>query len=164
MSVSRDAATAQEPGADLLSAAFLEAGFSHIAVQNTRTPAYEATTIDQIAAAVGVTSHAVGRYFATKDAIILSIVDDIVVAVAIELARISPQTSPLEALLAADTAVISDIADGAGVITRERMQALAHILTASLDLRRRRPHSASRCSAMRSPSAWESDPRIRGCG
>ena len=42
MSVSRDAATAQEPGADLLSAAFLEAGFSHIAVQNTRTPAYEA--------------------------------------------------------------------------------------------------------------------------
>ena len=57
MSVSRDAATAQEPGADLLSAAFLEAGFRHIAVQNTRTPEYEATTIDQIAAAVGVTSH-----------------------------------------------------------------------------------------------------------
>ena len=62
---------------------------------------YEATTIDQIAAAVGVTSHAVGRYFATKDAIILSIVDDIVVAVATELARIPPQTSPPEALLAA---------------------------------------------------------------
>ena len=96
---------------------------------------YEATTIDQIAAAVGVTSHAVGRYFATKDAIILSIVDDIVVAVATELAQIPPQTSPPEALLAATTAVISDIADGAGVITRERMQALAHILTASLDLR-----------------------------
>ena len=57
MSVSRDAATAQEPGADLLAAAFLEAGFRHIAVQNTRTPEYEATTIDQIAAAVGVTSH-----------------------------------------------------------------------------------------------------------
>ena len=35
---------------------------------------HEATTIDQIAAAVGVTAHAVGRYFATKDAIILSIV------------------------------------------------------------------------------------------
>ena len=98
---------------------------------------YEATTIDQIAAAVGVTSHAVGRYFATKDAIILSIVDDIVVAVATELARIPPQTSPPEALLAATTAVISDIANGAGVITRERMQALAHILTASLDLRKK---------------------------
>jgi hypothetical protein len=38
MSVSRDAASAQEPGADLLAAAFLEAGFRHIAVQNTRTP------------------------------------------------------------------------------------------------------------------------------
>jgi AcrR family transcriptional regulator len=97
---------------------------------------YEATTIDKIAAAVGVTSHAV-RYFATKDAIILSIVDDIVGAVATELAQIPPQTSPPEALLAADTAVISDIADGAGVITRERMQALAHILTASLDLRKK---------------------------
>jgi len=97
---------------------------------------YEATTIDQIAAAVGVTSHAVGRDFATKDAIILSIVDDIVVAVATELAQIPPQTSPPEALLAANTAVISDIADGAGVITRERLQALAHILTASMDLRK----------------------------
>ena len=45
------------------------------------------------------------------------------------------QTSPPEALQAATTAVVSDIANGAGVITRERMQALAHILTASLDLR-----------------------------
>jgi len=97
---------------------------------------YEATTIDQIGAAGGVTSHAVGHYFATKDAIILSIVDDIIVAVATELAQIPPQTSPPEALLAANTAVISDIADGAGVITRERLQALAHILTASMDLRK----------------------------
>src|SRR5271167_974987 len=96
---------------------------------------YEATTIDQIAAAGGVTSQAVVRYFATKDAIILSIVNDIVVAVATELARIPPQTSPPEALQAANTAVISDIANGAGVITRERMQALAHTLTASPDLR-----------------------------
>ena len=57
MSVSRDAASAQEPGADLLAAAFLEAGFRHIAVENTRTPEHEATTIDQIAAAFVVTSH-----------------------------------------------------------------------------------------------------------
>src|SRR4051812_16365532 len=98
---------------------------------------YEATTIDQIAAAGGVTSHAVSRYFATKEAIILSIVDDIVGAVAAELVRIPPQTSPPEALLAATTAAISDIANGAGVITRERMQALAHILTASLDMRKK---------------------------
>ena len=54
-----------------------------------------------------------------------------------ELARIPPQTSPPDALLAANTAVISDIANGAGVITRERMQALAHILTASPDLRKK---------------------------
>ena len=107
-----------------------------VALDLCTTQGYEATTIDQIAAAVGVTSHAVGRYFATKDAIILSIVDDIVVAVATELAQIPPQTSPPEALLAANTAVISDIADGAGVITRERLQALAHILTASMDLRK----------------------------
>jgi len=119
---------------------------------------YEATTIDQIAAAVGVASHAVGRDFATKDAIVLSIVDDIVVAVATELARIPPQTSPpeallaanTEALLAANTAVISDIANGGGVITRERMQALAYILTASMDLRKTavctRQAGAQRCA------------------
>ena len=98
---------------------------------------YEATTIDQIPAAGGVTSHAVARYFATKDAIILSIVDDIVVAVATELARIPPQTSPTEALLDANIAVIADIANGAGVITRDRMHALAHILTASPELQKK---------------------------
>jgi hypothetical protein len=38
MSVSRDAATAEEPRADLLAAALLEAGFRLIAAQNTRTP------------------------------------------------------------------------------------------------------------------------------
>ncbi len=97
---------------------------------------YEATTIDQITAAVGVTSPAGGRDFATKDAIILSIVEDIVGAAATELAQIPPQTSPPEALLAANTEVICDIANGAGVITRERLQALAHILTASMDLRK----------------------------
>ena len=80
---------------------------------------YEATTVDQIAAAVGVTSHAVGRYFATKDAIILSIVDNIVVATATELAQIPPQTSPPEALLAATTArrcpeVARRVGDGPG--------------------------------------------------
>lgn len=98
---------------------------------------YEATTVEQITAAAGVTPHTFGRYFASKDAVILTIVDDIVVAVAGELARIAPQTSPPEALLAANTVVISDIANGAGVITRERMQALAHILTGSPDLRKK---------------------------
>jgi FAD linked oxidases, C-terminal domain len=48
-------------------------------------------------------SHVVVRYFATKDASILSIVDDIVVAAATELAQIPPQTGPPEALLAANT-------------------------------------------------------------
>ena len=85
-----------------------------VALDLCRRQGYEATTIDQIAAG-GVTSQVV-RYFASKDAIILSIVDDIVGAVATELAHIPPQTSRLQALLAANTAVISDIANGAGVI------------------------------------------------
>ena len=85
-----------------------------VALDLCRRQGYEATTIDQIAAG-GVTSQVV-RYFASKDAIILSIVDDIVGAVATELAHILTQTSPLQALLAANTAVISDIANGAGVI------------------------------------------------
>ena len=120
---------------------------------------YEATTIDQITA--GVTSHAVVRDFATKDAIILSIVDDIVVAAATELTRIPAQTSPPEALLAATTAVISDIADGAGVITRERLQALAHILTVSMDLRKTASALGKQVLSVALAEHWESDPRIR---
>ena len=98
---------------------------------------YEATTIDQIAAAAGVTSAAAARYFATKDAIIMSIVEDILAAVAAELADVPPQTRPQEALLAANTAVLADITNSVGVIARERLQALAHILTASPELEKK---------------------------
>jgi len=58
MSVSRDAASAQEPGADLLAAAFLEAGFRHIAVQNTRTPVQR---MNDVAAATSHTAALVGQ-------------------------------------------------------------------------------------------------------
>ena len=98
---------------------------------------YEATTIDQIAAAAGVTSPAAARHFATKDAIIMSIAEDIAVAAAAELAHTPQQTGPEEALLAANTTVIADITNGVGVITRERLQALAHILTASPELEKK---------------------------
>lgn len=113
---------------------------------------YEATTIDQIAAAGGVTSHAVARYFATKDAIVMSIVDEIAVASAAELGQIPSQICPLEALLAANTAVIADITNGAGVITRERLHALAHILTASPDVQKR---ASARCKQVLSVALAE---------
>jgi len=97
---------------------------------------YEATTIDQIAAAAGVTSPAAARCFATKDAITMSIAGDFAAA-ATALAHTPQQTGPEEALLAANTTVIADITNGVGVITRERLQALAHIVTASPELEKK---------------------------
>jgi AcrR family transcriptional regulator len=97
---------------------------------------YEATTVAEIAAAAGISRHAAASYFATTDAIVLSVIDDIVTGSAAALADVAPQTSPADALLAASIKVLADITNGVGVITRERLEAVAHILTTSPQLQK----------------------------
>jgi AcrR family transcriptional regulator len=96
---------------------------------------YDATTLDQIAAAAGVVPQELARHFATKEAVILSFVDDIVHAHGAALARVAPNADPLEALLIAYTETFAAIVNDVGVTTRERLLALAHILTAQPHLR-----------------------------
>lgn len=97
---------------------------------------YESTSIDQIAACAGATPPEFVRYFATKDAVVMSIVDDLVQATAAALKHVDAAASPEHALLTATTEVMTAIVDGRGVITRERMLAMSEIMTTQPDLRK----------------------------
>jgi AcrR family transcriptional regulator len=97
---------------------------------------YETTTIDQIAAAAGLTPHDFARYFATKDAALMAIVDDVLRATAVALRNVDAAASPEQALLTATTGVLTAIIEGRGVITRDRMLAMAQIIAARPNLRR----------------------------
>lgn len=97
---------------------------------------YETTTIDQIAAAAEASPSDFSRYFATKDAVLLCIVEDLLHATAAALANVDAAASPEQALLLATTEVLTAISDGRGVITLDRMLAMAEIVTANPDLRK----------------------------
>jgi AcrR family transcriptional regulator len=97
---------------------------------------YEATGVDQIAAAAGVTPPDFARYFGTKDAVLMSIVEDLIQASAAALADVEAGTNPEQALLIATAAVITAITEGRGVITQDRMIAMAEIVTTNSDLRK----------------------------
>jgi AcrR family transcriptional regulator len=103
---------------------------------------YDATTVDEIAAAANVTPSEFARYFATTDAAIMSIVDDLLHATATTLGKIKADVEPEHALLFATIEVLGEIIDGRGVITRDRMLAMARIVTGT-------PHLQMQASAAR---------------
>ena len=79
---------------------------------------YETTTIDQIAAAAEATPSEFLRYFATKDAVLLCIVEDLLHATAAALANVDAAASPEQALLLATTEVVTGV--GGADPTEER--------------------------------------------
>lgn len=97
---------------------------------------YETTTVDQIAAAADLAPAEFARCFATKDAAVMSIVDDLLQATAIALTSVDAGASPEQALLIANTEVLTAIIDGVGVITCDRMLAMAQIVVANPSLKR----------------------------
>lgn len=96
---------------------------------------YEATCIEQIAAAAVLTPDDFARHFASKDEVLISIVVDLLQASAEELLDVEPDTSLERALLIATTKALSRVIDGGGVITRDRFLAVAQVLTAHPHLR-----------------------------
>jgi AcrR family transcriptional regulator len=97
---------------------------------------YDAATVDQIAAAADVTRSEFERYFATKDAVIMSIVDDLLHATATALKDVKADIAPEHALLIATIEVLGAIIDGRGVITLHRMLAVARIVTGTSHLQK----------------------------
>ena len=124
------------------------------AVQLCEKQGFEKTTVDQIAAVADVSPRTFSRYFATKDAVILALIDDMVDAIGVQLERQPPGLSELEALLAAHVEMVKATAlaspDG---FTTERLKTTARIVNSSPALRLAasefRPNSVTRVLAKR---------------
>jgi AcrR family transcriptional regulator len=98
---------------------------------------YETTTVDEIAAGAGVAPADFVQDFPTKDAVFMAVVEDLLRATVAALQHVDANIDPEQALLVATTDVLVAIVDGKGVITRDRMLALAQVMTPQPSLRKK---------------------------
>jgi AcrR family transcriptional regulator len=118
------------------------------AVELCERQGFERTTVDQIAAVADVSPRTFSRYFATKDAIALAMIDNAVDLAAAELARQPPDISHFEALRRSYVAMYTNTkAAPPGDLTEERMMCTARIIMSSPALRQAavefRPHAVN---------------------
>jgi AcrR family transcriptional regulator len=124
------------------------------AVQLCEKQGFDKTTVDQIAAVADVSPRTFSRYFATKDAVILALIDEMVDAIAVQLKRQPPSLNQLEALLAAHVDMVkATTAAPPDGFTTERLTTTARIVNSSPTLRLAasefRPNSVTRVLAER---------------
>lgn len=102
------------------------------AVQLCLTQGYERTTVEQIAAAAEVSPRTFSRYFATKDAVVMTLLEDLVDAVVAELAQVPYSVPVLEALYRAHVTVLRGVAAGAvPALTAERIVLMLRIINST---------------------------------
>ncbi|MCV7111613.1 TetR family transcriptional regulator [Mycolicibacterium setense] len=93
---------------------------------------FEQTTVEQIAAVADVSPRTFSRYFATKDAVILAFIDEVIEIVAVELAAQPSGISDIEALYRAHIqAFLKTKTAPPTQLTSERLLASARIITSS---------------------------------
>ncbi|WP_064751524.1 TetR/AcrR family transcriptional regulator [Mycobacterium sp. URHB0044] len=98
---------------------------------------YDTTTVEQIAAAADVSPRTFSRYFATKDAVFLTLIEDYSHEVAIALEAVPWNVGPLEALRQANVAILTRVSSGqVGRLTTERVILMLRVINASDALRR----------------------------
>ncbi|CDO07184.1 transcriptional regulator [Mycolicibacterium cosmeticum] len=97
---------------------------------------YEHTTVEQIAAQAEVSARTFSRYFATKEAVFLTLIEDLADEIADEITRLPPHLGPVEALRVAHVEVLTRV-DGetVGRLTKERIVLMLRIINGSDALR-----------------------------
>ena len=106
------------------------------AVELCERQGFDNTTVDQIAAIADVSPRTFSRYFATKDAIALALVDEVLDRTAVELARQPLRLNHFEAILRAYIAMAeASKLELAGELTAERVMCIVRIILSSPTLR-----------------------------
>ena len=106
------------------------------AVELCERQGYERTTVDQIAAIADVSPRTFSRYFATKDAIALALIDEAIDQAAIELSRQPADIGHFEALRRSYVAMYSGTKTAPpGALSAERMMCTVRIIMSSGALR-----------------------------
>jgi AcrR family transcriptional regulator len=106
------------------------------AVELCERQGFDRTTVDQIAAIADVSPRTFSRYFATKDAIALALVDEVLDRTTVELIRQPRGMNHFEALLQAYLAMAESAkAAPAGELSAERIMCIVRIVLSSPALR-----------------------------
>lgn len=97
---------------------------------------YDETTVEQICDVAEISTRTFNRYFPTKDAVFIAVLDDLADEIAAELRAQPPELGPLEALRAAHVAVLVRVASGpiAG-LTADRIVLILRVVYSSDTLR-----------------------------
>lgn len=104
------------------------------AVQLCLEHGYENTTVEQIAAAADVSSRTFSRYFPTKEAVVVAVIEDLANAAAAELATIPRSVPPLQAIARAHADVLRRVPSGgaAGLATQQLVLMVNFLGTAAV--------------------------------
>lgn len=93
---------------------------------------YEHTTVEQIASAADVSPRTFSRYFSTKDAVFLTLLEDYAHEVALELEQVPSDAGPLEAMRRAHVAVLTRVATRrVGRLSTDRIILMLRVINAS---------------------------------
>ena len=96
----------------------------------------ERTTVDQIAAIADVSPRTFSRYFATKDAVALALIEDAIDLAAVELARQPSDISHFEALRRSYVSMYNGTKSAPqGALSADRMMCIVRIIMTSPTLR-----------------------------